>query len=205
MRWRATSPEPTESLRLYLGLPLLERATREVMGPSKPRPRLREVSGDADPVISGLLERLRAEVMGTQSPSALYVQGIGQCLAVHLIRHYRDERAREIFPEGGLPAFKLHKVISLLEANLAEAFELKALARVAGLSEFHFSRMFKRATGFSPSHYLVRLRMATARRLLRETEKSVIDIGLEVGYGGASHFASAFRREVGVTPTEYRQ
>jgi AraC family transcriptional regulator len=47
--------------------------------------------------------------------------------------------------------------------------------------------------------------MAEARRLLRETDRSMIDIGLEVGYGSVSHFASAFRREMGLTPTEYRR
>jgi AraC family transcriptional regulator len=72
------------------------------------------------------------------------------------------------------------------------------------MSAFHFSRLFKKTTGFSPSQYLIRLRMAEARRLLRETERSVIEIGLEVGYSSPSHFAQIFRREVGITPTDYR-
>jgi AraC family transcriptional regulator len=46
--------------------------------------------------------------------------------------------------------------------------------------------------------------MAEARRLLRETERSVIEIGLEVGYSSPSHFAQIFRREVGITPSDYR-
>jgi AraC family transcriptional regulator len=72
------------------------------------------------------------------------------------------------------------------------------------LSEFHFSRLFKKTIGFSPSQYLIRRRIARARRLLRETTRSMIEIGLEVGYSSPSHFAQIFRREVGVTPTEYR-
>jgi len=47
--------------------------------------------------------------------------------------------------------------------------------------------------------------MARARRLLIETQRSVIDIGLEVGYSSPSHFSQIFRREVGVTPSAYRQ
>jgi AraC-like DNA-binding protein len=66
------------------------------------------------------------------------------------------------------------------------------------------SRLFKKTTGFAPSQYLIRLRMAHARRLLRETTKSMIDIGLEVGYSSPRHFAQMFRRAVGVTPSEYR-
>lgn len=72
------------------------------------------------------------------------------------------------------------------------------------MSEFHFSRLFKRSTGLTPSQYFIRLRMAEARRLLRETGRRVIEIGLDVGYASPSHFAQVFRRVVGVSPSEYR-
>ena len=88
-----------------------------------------------------------------------------------------------------------------MNAQLADDFSLTRLARSAELSEYHFSRMFKRATGLSPSQYFIGLRMA----LLIETQRSVIDIGLEVGYSSPSHFSQVFRREVGVTPSAYRQ
>lgn len=65
--------------------------------------------------------------------------------------------------------------------------------------------MFKRATGLSPSQYFIRLRMSRARHLLLETDLSIIDIGLDVGYSSPSHFSQVFRREVGVTPSAYRQ
>jgi len=60
-----------------------------------------------------------------------------------------------------------------LEARLDEDVPLTRLAEEAGLSELHFSRLFKKTTGFSPSQYFIRLRMAHARRLLRETTKSM--------------------------------
>jgi len=57
---------------------------------------------------------------------------------------------------------------------------------------------------FQVMHYFIRMRREKARRLLRETTKSVIEVGLEVGYASPSHFAHIFRREVGVVPTHYR-
>ena len=88
---------------------------------------------------------------------------------------------------------------------MAEEFSLARLARQAGMSEFHFNRLFKRATGLPPSQYQIKLRMDAARRLLRETKKSVITIAIEVGYSNPSHFARLFRKETGLPPTEYRR
>ncbi|HEV2707183.1 MAG TPA: helix-turn-helix transcriptional regulator [Pyrinomonadaceae bacterium] len=90
--------------------------------------------------------------------------------------------------------------MSIPETTSAEAFW-----RYAGLSKFHFQRLFKAATGVSPSHYHIDLRMSEARRLLRETRMSVIDVALEVGYANPSHFARLFRRETGLSPSDYRR
>ena len=79
--------------------------------------------------------------------------------------------------------------------HLAEEFSLGRLAEQAGMSEFHFNRLFKRATGVPPSQYQIKLRMDASRRLLRETKKSVIAIANEVGYSNPSHFAQLFRKE----------
>jgi AraC family transcriptional regulator len=73
------------------------------------------------------------------------------------------------------------------------------------MSEFHFNRLFKRATGVPPSQYQIKLRMDAARRLLRETKKSVITIAIEVGYSNPSHFARLFRKENGLSPSDYRR
>ena len=65
-----------------------------------------------------------------------------------------------------------------MEANLQEPFDLARLAQAAGMSEFHFSRLFKKATGLSPSHYFIRQRIAKAQQLLQETGTSIIEIGI---------------------------
>ncbi len=59
--------------------------------------------------------------------------------------------------------------------------------------------------GVSPSHYHINLRMEEAKRLLRETKKSVVDVALDVGYANPSHFAQLFRRETGLSPSDYRR
>jgi AraC family transcriptional regulator len=58
--------------------------------------------------------------------------------------------------------------------------------------------------GQSPSQYFIGLKIETARRLLRETGKSVVEIALDLGYSSPSHFAQVFRRETGRAPATYR-
>lgn len=203
MRWQVTSPEPFVVMHIYLGLELLERAIQEAH--QEGFIRLREVSGGRDDVLSKWLEHFRIELTAQGETSALSIQGIAQCIAVHLARNYLDVDAENIAQRNALPAYKLRRVVRLMEEHLGEAFRLSDLAHAAGMSEYHFSRLFKRATGHSPSQYFIKLRMTKARQLLIETAMSIIDVGLEVGYSSAGHFSQVFKREVGVPPSHYRK
>lgn len=203
MRWQTLEGERFEVMHLYLGLPLIDQAGRELLGPQSAAVALLDVSGARDETVRWLMEKLHNELIDQRQPSLLCIRSLAQALAVHLVRHYRAPQDA-VRRSNALPAYKLRRVIEAMDAQLADDFSLAQLARTAELSEYHFSRMFKRATGLSPSQYFIGLRMARARRLLIETQRSVIDIGLEVGYSSPSHFSQVFRREVGVTPSAYR-
>lgn len=204
MRWNVHGEEAFVVMHIYLGIALLEKAIGETLG-SAGAVRLREVSGGRDGVLSMLLEQFRMELTERATGSALFLQGLAQCLAVHLAREYLDDSADDIARRNALPAYKLRRALVAMESNLHKEFSLGALAEGAGMSEFHFSRLFKKATGHSPSQFFIRLRMARARQLLLETQRSIIDIGLDVGYSSPSHFSQVFKREVGVTPSQYRK
>ena len=66
-------------------------------------------------------------------------------------------------------------------------------------------KKFTRATGMSPAKYQTQARVNEARRRLRETKQSIVEIALEVGFASPSHFAQVFRRETRMTPSEYRR
>jgi AraC family transcriptional regulator len=201
LAWQPRGGDSFVVLHLYLGLPLLERATRECLGAGAGRAALREVSAGRDETISALLSMMRLELERAGPSSPLLLQGLGQALAVHLVRHHGGAEARR---DNALPAYRLRRAVQWMQSHLAGPFSLEALARQLGMSPFHFSRLFRRATGQAPSQYFIGLRMAEARRLLRETDRSIIGIGLEVGYSSPSHFAQVFRRASGMTPREYR-
>jgi AraC family transcriptional regulator len=205
LRWKAIGPEPFGTMHLHLGLTVFTRAVEEAFEQNLETMHLRDVSGFKDTFLAALLEGLRREVSSRRPASPLFVQGVAQALAVHLARNYTELTKDVRVYKGGLPGFKLRKVTELMAAHLEEEFSLVRLAREADMSEFHFSRLFKRTTGLTPSQYFIHLRMEKARRLLRETNQSVIEIGLDVGYTSPSHFAQIFRREVGISPSEYRR
>ncbi|MDR2674972.1 MAG: AraC family transcriptional regulator, partial [Opitutaceae bacterium] len=104
-----------------------------------------------------------------------------------------------------LPGWKLRRVTDWMAEHRAEPFHLDELAAQAGLSKYHFHRLFKNATGVTPLRHHTGLRMDAARRLLRETRKSILEIALETGYANPSHFTQRFRRETGLNPADYRR
>jgi AraC-like DNA-binding protein len=120
---------------------------------------------------------------------------------------------RAVIRHAGFPAprftaaedSRLRRVDAFIRDNIASAFSLKSLAREAGLSRFHFLRLFKQAYGETPFKRVTRLRMEQAQRRLSRTTESVTEISLACGYENAAHFASAFRRMYGVSPMAYRR
>ena len=134
------------------------------------------------------MEKLREELMRRRA-SPFFVQGLAQAIAVHLARNYAEVVQEPRSASPSLPGFKLHQITDWMAEHLAEEFHLDRLAAQSGLSKFHFNRLFKSATGVSPSHYHINLRMDAAKRQLRETKKSVVEIAMAVGYATPSHFA----------------
>ncbi|WP_426687927.1 helix-turn-helix domain-containing protein [Rhodanobacter ginsengiterrae] len=105
---------------------------------------------------------------------------------------------------GGLAPSVLRRVRSYIEDHLTEGADLDSLARIAGVSCCHFSRAFKRSTGMPAHHYLITRRIAAAIALIRETDRALSDISLEVGFADQSHFSRTFVQLTGLTPGDFR-
>jgi AraC-like DNA-binding protein len=92
-----------------------------------------------------------------------------------------------------------------IEAHAHEPIALEGAAREAGLSAFHFLRLFRDVLGVTPHQYLVRSRLRRAARLLAEDERSVTDVAFDVGFGDLSNFVRTFHRAAGVSPRRFRR
>jgi AraC-like DNA-binding protein len=92
-----------------------------------------------------------------------------------------------------------------IHAHSHEDVALEAMAGEAGLSAFHFLRLFSRVLGVTPHQYLLRSRLRHAARLLAEDDRSVTDVALDVGFADLSNFVRSFHRAAGVSPGGFRQ
>ena len=103
-----------------------------------------------------------------------------------------------------LPPVRLRRVVDFIEANLEQPLTLNLLAHVAGLSVFHFARVFRQATGFSPYRFVSERRLLRAQRLLMSPEMSVQDIALACGFPRHANFSAAVTRARGMSPSAFR-
>lgn len=92
-----------------------------------------------------------------------------------------------------------------LHQNFHKTFPLEAPAQQVGMSMRNFMRRFKQATGDSPLHYLQKLRIAAAKRLLESDHRTMQEISDAVGYQDTAYFRELFQRHTGVSPSAYRR
>jgi AraC family transcriptional regulator len=92
-----------------------------------------------------------------------------------------------------------------VDAHSHQPIDLESAAREAGLSSFHFLRVFATVLGVTPHQYLVRSRLRHAARLLADGPRSITDIAFDVGFADLSNFVNTFHRAAGVSPRRFRQ
>lgn len=95
--------------------------------------------------------------------------------------------------------------LDYVEDNYGSNISLSDVASYSCCSEYHFSRLFKKITGYSPYEYIVKYRLNKAKNLLKNTDNSVEEIAECVGFGSTSNFIRTFRELEGMTPLKYRK
>ncbi len=92
-----------------------------------------------------------------------------------------------------------------IDANSDKPLDLDTTAKAAGVSSFHFLRLFSTVLGVTPHQYLVRARLRHAARLLADDTRSITSIAFDVGFGDLSNFVRTFHRAAGVSPRRFRE
>ena len=194
--------DPCEQLALHVDPSLVRRAASESL--KSGNFEVAETCTRSDGVISSIGMALLGELESEGLSGRLYAESLANVLAVHLLRHYTTGMGQVQRFSGGLSAQRLRQVTAYVAENYSNDIRLSQLAKVAGMSSFHFAREFKRTTGTTPHQYLIKIRVERAKALLAEGEMPLIEVGLQSGFSHQSHFTRLFRRLTGTTPMSYR-
>ena len=98
-----------------------------------------------------------------------------------------------------------HQAEEMILRQYRQELTMEEVAHQVGFSTYYFSRMFKQAFGTSFINYLTAFRLNRAKELLRQPGTSVKEVCYQVGYSEPNYFARVFKREVGMTPSEYQK
>jgi AraC family transcriptional regulator len=160
---------------------------------------------ETDPRIEHIGLALHAELRSGAPNGRVYGEALATALAAHLLQEH-SSRPQTIRDFGsGLPESALRRLSDYVGDNLHRNLTLSEMAGVEHLSTYHFSRMFKRSTGFSPYRYVIQRRVERAEELLSGTDLTVAEVAHAVGFSHQSHLAYHTRRLLGVSPTSLRR
>ena len=181
----------------------LQLAAHELLDPDRIELTLRV--GIDEPLVKHIALSLKRELESGTTGGRCYGETLAHALAVHLVLHFGTQAVQPREAGRGLARYQLDRAIDFVHGHLAEDISLESLAGAAGLSPFHFARLFKRSTGLSPHQYVLRCRVERARGLLMRSKSSIAEVAVDVGFCDQSHLAAHFKRVYGVSPKAFLQ
>ncbi len=163
-----------------------------------------EIYKSEDPLVTQLGLALLDESKSETPGGKLYADSLIQTLTLHVLRSYSTATHFIEQINGGLTGYKLRRVTDYINDNLEQDIALAELAAVAGLSQFHFARAFRKSTGQTPQHYLMERRIDRAKQLLANDNLPLVEVSLLTGFKNQSHFTTLFRKFTNLTPKTWR-
>jgi AraC family transcriptional regulator len=196
---------PVRLFHLYIPRRALDRIVVEALGADPALVSLRDESYFRDPQIEALIRRAILPRDWHAPADRLAISEAAEQILARLATHFTDRDGRAMVARGGLAPAIQRRVSDFIDANLDGPIALNDLAGEAGLSTFHFARMFKRTMGESPQDYVLRRRIARAQALIANGDQSLATIAQSCGFSGQSHFTARFRAALGITPGQFQQ
>jgi AraC family transcriptional regulator len=163
-----------------------------------------DVPSMRDPVIEHIGAIFRIELNRASHPAQeIVIESLALALCAHMLRSYTNATGIEDRSTASIDSAAIRRAITYVESHPDRAISLRELAGAAGLSRFHFGRVFKRHTGVSPARYVEQARIAQAKLLIVSAELSLAAVAHTVGFADQSHFTRRFRAHEGCTPAQF--
>ncbi len=191
-------------MQIRIASQFIQRVAKEALEMNPDRLELLPEFRTRDPQIESIGMMMLCELQQGNCGSRLYIDSLANVLAIHLIRQYTATKLDLPIYEGGLPQRQLSQVLDYIHDRLNQDIRLTDLAALLGMSQFHFSHLFKQSIGITPYQYLLQQRIERAKQLLKQTNSSIMDIAFACGFSSHSHLSKQFRQTTGITPKSYR-
>lgn len=183
----------------------LQKMAEELQGTALDPVELKPTPFGIDPQIEGLARQYRTELQSADLGSQLYCESLGDLFLLHLLRQYSYRPLQTRKYGTGLCDRKLKQVLAYIDAHLGQNISLRELAKVAQISQYHFSGLFKQSVGIPPYRYVLLRRIERAKDLLQKERLPINEVALSCGFADQSHLTKHFRRSVGMTPRVFRE
>jgi AraC family transcriptional regulator len=195
-----------EILQVYLRQSIYASAVSEMYGCDPAAAELIPRFAIQDPLLEQLAAAILKALRNHTAEDGLYIDTLAQMMAVHLARYYstRSGVMHSVqLPQAG--GWRIRRLVEYIGENLEKDLSLETMAQEVDLSPLYLARAFKCAIGKAPHQYVMARRIEQAKLLLRNTDQPIAGIAAATGFSSQSHLSGWFRRQVGLTPAEYRK
>lgn len=145
--------------------------------------------------LAGFVERLRRQY---DPRNSRYEVGV---LFEEMLDAIFDEMSKKAYFQGD----DLKKVLNYIDRNIKRGVNLEGAAECVNMSSCYFSKFFKKGVGVNFIHYVTGRKIEHAKEMLLETDMPIINIAYELSYNETNYFSKAFKKKVGMTPSEFRE
>ena len=199
-RWFATS----DVLVVTLDPGKVDRFAQSELGMLLDPEQFRDLPqfSDADLCAAGVM--LRDALDGDDISSGVMFEAMSRVLLVKLLQRYGRRRPEDVALSSRFTSAHYHRVLAHIRARLDQTITVDELAREAGMSPSHFSRVFKETMGTTPMQYVLAYRIEQAIKMMGDPARPLGDIALACGFADQAHFSRSFKQVTGQTPRQFR-
>jgi AraC-like DNA-binding protein len=193
---------PFDYLHFYVSRDLLDRvATENKIAPIN---SFRMIFFEQDIVVAQLTKAILSQVRNREPLSTLALEDVSILVSTHLLQHYGNGKEM-VRAQRRLESWQRIRAEEMLRAHLGGNIRIAEIAAACQLSPSHFSRCFREHFGTSVHQWLIRLRIDTAKNLLREPGLSLAEVGSRSGFCDQAAFTRAFTKLEDITPFRWRK
>jgi AraC family transcriptional regulator len=193
---------PFDYLHYYVSRDLLDRVAAD--NGIAPVDSFRMVFFERDLVVAQVTKAILSHVRNREPLNMLALEDVSLLVSTHLLQHYGSGKGI-LRAQAGLEIWQKIRAEEMLRAHLEGEIRIAELATACQLSPSHFSRCFRQSFGTSVHQWLIKLRIDTAKNLLREPKLSLAEVGFRSGFCDQAAFTRAFTTLEGTTPSRWRK